>query len=276
MKEKLLWVRRNPRVLQPAINIASNRSSQSAAPGWEAPAWGGGGLGTHKKCTFSGHTRDPPVQKPWGWSPAICILTCPSSDSVARSGLGTIALDECSSFLFNLLSSRLPSPKLFSMLLPGCPSKVLISHASPFFKTLSQFPVALGQVIHGVQSSWRTGSWLALQLISPDSPWSPPSSHTRQPMCTHRHSPPQPAHPQGFSRSDLLWVLQAHYRLLVIPGLWPLFLLKCTLSLPLPTFPAFLYVDNLFSSFQRLCWFLLISSRKLCLNTPTHASTGFF
>lgn len=144
-------MRRNPRVLQLAINIASNRSSQSAAPGWEAPAWGG--RGTHKKCTFSGHTRDPPVQKPWGWSPAICILTCPSSDSVARSGLGTIALDECSSFLFNLLSSRLPSPKLFSMLLPGCPSKVLISHASPFFKTLSQFPVALGQVIHGVQSS---------------------------------------------------------------------------------------------------------------------------
>ena len=235
-----------------------------------------GGWGTHKKCTFSGHTRDPPVQKLWGWSPAICILTCPSSDSVAHSGLGTIALDECSSFIFNLLTSRLPSPKLFSMLLPGCPSKLLINHASPFFKTLSQFPIALGQVIHGVQSSLRTGSWLALQLISPGFPWSLQSSHTGQPMCTHRHAPPQPAHPQGFRRSDLVSALQAHYRLLLIPGLWPSLLPPEMHLVPAFTHFPFLYLDNLFSSFQGLCWFLLISSRKLCLNTPTHASTGFF
>lgn len=96
------------------------------------------------------------------------ISTCPSSDSVAHSALGTTALDKCSSFLWNLLTSRLPSPKLFSMLLPGCPSKLLINPASPFFKTLAQFRVALGQTIHGIRSSLPTGSWLALQLhLSP-------------------------------------------------------------------------------------------------------------
>lgn len=121
-------------------------------------------LGKCKKCTFSGHTSDLPIQKLWGWSPAVCILTCPSSDCVAHSALGTTALDKCSSFLLNLLTSRLPSPKLFSMLLPGCPSKLLINPASPFFKTLSQFRVALGQTIHGIRSSLPTGSWLALQL----------------------------------------------------------------------------------------------------------------
>jgi len=242
-------------------------------------------LGKCKKCTFSGHTSDLPIQKLWGWSPAVCILTCPSSDSVAHSGLGTTALDKCSSFLFNLLTSRLPSPKLFSMLLPGCPSKLLINPAIPFFKTLSQkkkkktlsqFRIAIGQIIHGIQSSLHTGSGLALQLhLSPLPLITPLLPHL--PMSTQRHTSPQPAHTQSFSHSDLLQFCRY-----TTGSLSPVgsgrgsFLLKCTLPLPCrPLFPAFLYLDHLFSSFKGLCWFLLIPSRKLCLNTPTHASAGF-
>ena len=183
----------------------------------------------------------------------------------------TTGLDQYSSLLSNLLISRLTSQKLFSTLSPECPLKILINHASPFFKTLSQFPIALGSGY-----SWYSKFFTPWSLISSAAlPTSPDHSTplTCQPTCTHRYIPPQPAHPQSFSHSDLLSVLQVHYGLLLIPKLCTLFL-PPKMPLPLPShplLPSSMYLYNLFSSFQDSCWFSLISSRKLCLNTPTQA-----
>lgn len=189
-------------------------------------------LGKCKKCTFSGHTSDLPIQKLWGWSPAVCILTCPSSDSVAHSGLGTTALDKCSSFLFNLLTSRLPSPKLFSMLLPGCPSKLLINPAIPFFKTLSQkkkkknsFPVPH---CYWTDYSWYSKfftHWFRVSSAAPSLPTSP--DHSTPPTPAHVHTEAHISTTCPHTKFQSFWspsVLQVHYRLLVTRGLWPWFL----------------------------------------------------
>ena len=104
--------------------------------------------------------------------------------------------------------------------------------------------------------SWNSklfSHWLLMSSIPPSFPLSvTPSPTSCQLACAHRYTPLQSAHLQIFSHSELFSVLWVHNGLLLIPRLCALFL-PPEKPLPLPSYPplpTFLYLDNLFSSFQ--------------------------